>query len=188
GLLYVYDRVGFIEAIDESGVFGIGAAFLRASAHAEVSIAERQHRLQLSQEFGMKTFFDDVPLISWEIVDWRPVGHMMEHWAVLPGASTADWSVNQFAQIVHDQICAMTPKLLGIALARNPDHKPKVPVGSGLHAREGILDDYCSRRLDTEQLSRHQKRIRSRFSRQVFGKDRVAVDPHIEEPIQPGGT
>ena len=98
----------------------------------------------------MKPFFDDVPLISWEIVDWRPVGDMVEHWAVLPEASTADWSINELAQIVHDQMRAMAPKLFGIALTRDPDHKPEIPVGSGLHPREGILDDHCSRRLDPE--------------------------------------
>src|SRR5215471_5687848 len=83
GSLHVYDRVGFIVSVDESGVFGVGATFLRSSTHAEISIAERQHRLQLSQQFGVKPFFNDVPFIGWEIVDWRPVGYMMDHRAVL---------------------------------------------------------------------------------------------------------
>ena len=39
--------------LDQGAVFGIGAAFLRAPADAEVSIAKRQHRFQLGQEFGI---------------------------------------------------------------------------------------------------------------------------------------
>src|SRR6516165_6695600 len=56
----VYDRPGFIESIDEGGVFGVGTAFLGAPAHAEVSVAEREHRFELRQELGVKW------LGSWE--------------------------------------------------------------------------------------------------------------------------
>ena len=38
------------------------------------------------------------------------------------------WSVNQFAQIVHHQMRAMVPKLLGVPLARDADHQAEVPV------------------------------------------------------------
>src|SRR5262249_25240233 len=60
----VYDRPGFIESIDEGGIFGVGTAFLRAPAHAEVSVAEREHRFELRQELAVKPFFDDVPLVG----------------------------------------------------------------------------------------------------------------------------
>jgi hypothetical protein len=73
-LLSVYDRPGFIEPIDESGIFGIGAALLRTPAHAEIPVAQCQHRFQLRQEFGVKPFFDDVPLVGREITGWRPEG------------------------------------------------------------------------------------------------------------------
>ena len=33
-------------------------------AHTEISVAERQDRFELGQEFGVKRFFDDVPLVS----------------------------------------------------------------------------------------------------------------------------
>src|SRR4030095_1048006 len=64
-VLSIDDRPRFVEPINESAVFSIGAAFLRAPAHAEVSIAERQHRFELGQEFGAKRSFDDVPLVGW---------------------------------------------------------------------------------------------------------------------------
>ena len=49
--------------------------------------------------------------------------------------------MNQFAQIVHHQMRAMAPKLIGIPLARDADHKPEIPVRPSLHSREGVLDD-----------------------------------------------
>ena len=45
---------------------------------------------------------------------------------------------------------AMVLKLIGIPFARDADHKAEVPVSPGLDARDGILDDYCPRRLDPE--------------------------------------
>src|SRR4029434_2821712 len=82
GFLAVDDRPGFIEPIDEGAVFGGGPAFLRAPAHAEVAVAPRQHRFQLGQEFGVKLFFDDVPLVGRVSVEWRPEAFMMDHRAV----------------------------------------------------------------------------------------------------------
>jgi len=63
-------------------------------------------------------------------------------------------SVNQFAKIVYHQLRAMLPKLLSVPLARDTDHKPKMPVKPGLDSRDGILDDNRPRRLDPEQLCR----------------------------------
>ena len=186
GVFGIYDRPGFIEPIDEGAVFGIGAAFLRTSAHAEVSVAERQHRFQLGQEFGVKVLFDDVPLVGRVIMGRRPEAFMMNHRAVPPETAWG-WSVNQFAQIVHHQMCAMVPKLLGIALARDADHKPEVPGTPGLNSRDGILDDDRPCRLNPEQLRRHQERIRGGFSGQVLRLDHVAIDLHVEEGIQLGG-
>ena len=40
-LFDIDDRPRFIEPINESAVFSVGAAFLWAPAHAEVSVAER---------------------------------------------------------------------------------------------------------------------------------------------------
>ena len=40
----VHDRADLIKPVDQSGVFGVGAAFLGTPAHAEVSVAERRHR------------------------------------------------------------------------------------------------------------------------------------------------
>jgi hypothetical protein len=70
GVLSVHDGPGFIEPVDEGSVFGVGPSFLRAPAHAEVPVAQRQHRFQLGQEFGVKLFFDDVPLVHGVIVRW----------------------------------------------------------------------------------------------------------------------
>src|SRR5215470_12949214 len=77
-------RTRFIEPIDESAILGIWAAFFRASAHAEISVAERQDRLELCQEFGMKRLFDDAPLVGRIITVWRPDAFMMQHRAVSP--------------------------------------------------------------------------------------------------------
>jgi len=80
----------------------------------------------------------------------------------------------------------MVPKFIGIPLARDADHKAEVPVRSGLHSREGILDDNRPRRLDPEQFCRHQVSVRGRFPSQVLGVDYVAIDLHVEEMIQLG--
>ena len=111
----------------------------------------------------MKPFFDDIPLIHWKIAGWRPVGYMVEHWTVLLEASTAEWSVNQFAQIVHYEMRAMAPKLFGIALARDPDYEAKSPCRPGLHSRKRVLYDNRPPGLNPEQLCSRQKCIRSGF-------------------------
>src|SRR5215475_8169999 len=78
-ILSVNDWSRFIEAIDESAVLSVGPAFLRAAAHAEIPVAERQHRFRLGQEFRVKRFFDDVPLVGRIIARWRPEAFMMQH-------------------------------------------------------------------------------------------------------------
>src|SRR5271166_4909250 len=80
----VFDRPRLIESIDESAVFGVWAAFLRAPAHAEIAVAERRHRFQLGQEFRVKRFLNYVPLIRRIMMGWRPEAFMMQHRAVSP--------------------------------------------------------------------------------------------------------
>ena len=58
--------------------------------------------------------------------------------------------MSQFAEIVHYHMRAMLPKLIGIPLARDANHKAKAPGRPGFHSREGILDDNRSRRFDAE--------------------------------------
>src|SRR6516165_11383974 len=87
----VYDRPRFVEAIDQGTVFRIGAAFLRAPAHAKVAVAERQHGFHLGQEFQAKPRFDDVPLVGREITRWRPEGFMTDHRAVFSRDSVKLW-------------------------------------------------------------------------------------------------
>jgi hypothetical protein len=50
------------------------------------------------------------------------------------------WSVSQLGEIVHHEMRAMAPKLLGISLACNADNKAKAPSRPSLNSREGILD------------------------------------------------
>ena len=95
--------------------------------------------------------------------------------------------MHQFAQIVHHQMGAMTPKLLGVPLARDADHAPKVPRAPSLNSGDGILDDNTACRVCPEPLRCHQERIRRGLPGQVVLTDRVAVDAHLEEVIQLGG-
>jgi hypothetical protein len=48
-------------------------------------------------------------------------------------------------------------ELLIISFARDPNHKTEVPIGSGLDAGDGILDDSRPSRFDPEQLCGHQE-------------------------------
>jgi hypothetical protein len=57
---------------------------------------------------------------------------------------TAGGSASQFGQIVHYQMCAVAPKLVGITLARDADHEAELPANPGLHARQGIFNNNCS--------------------------------------------
>src|SRR6267143_1487061 len=82
---------------------------------------------------------------------------------------------------------AMAPKLLGIPLSCDADHKAKASGRPGLHSRERILDDDRACRFNAEQLCRHQKRIGGRFPAQLPGMDYVAVDLYNEEVIQLNG-
>jgi len=114
----------------------------------------------------------------------------LKHLAVCPKAvqgSLGCWSVNQLAQIVHYQMRAMAPKLIGISFARDADHKAEVPVGPGLHSREGVLNDNRSSRLNSEQFCRRQIRIRGGFPRQFLRMNHVAIDLYVEDAIQFGG-
>src|SRR6516165_9531329 len=63
-LFSVDDWPRFIKPINESAIFGIGAAFLWAPAHAEITIAKRKHGFQLGQKFGAKGFLYDIPVIG----------------------------------------------------------------------------------------------------------------------------
>jgi hypothetical protein len=52
---------------------------------------------------------------------------MMDH-GLSSHNSVGRWPINQFAEIVDHQMRAMVPKLCGIPLARNADHKPEASV------------------------------------------------------------
>jgi hypothetical protein len=88
---------------------------------------------------------------------------------------------------MHHQMGAMTPQLLGVPLARDANHAPKVPLAPGLHSGDGILDDHTAGRVCPEQLRCHQVRIWRGLPGQVVLTDRVAVDAHLEEVLQLGG-
>ena len=77
----------------------------------------------------------------------------------------------------------MAPKLLGVPLACDADHKPELPVRSGLHARKGILNDNRSRGLNFEHFCCHQVAVRGGFASEVLGVDHVAIDLRVEEAI-----
>src|SRR5262252_331067 len=97
------------------------------------------------------------------------------------------WSVDQFAQIVHHQMRAVTLELIGIPLARDTNHKSELPFEPGLDAGDGILDDDRPRRFNPEQPCRYQERVRGGFPGQLPLRDRVAIDLYIEEGLQLGG-
>jgi hypothetical protein len=82
GFFWVQDRPSLIEPVDEGAVLAVGPTFLGAAAHTKISVAEPQHGLYLSQQLRVKPFLDDVPLIGWVIVGWRPEAFMMDHRAV----------------------------------------------------------------------------------------------------------
>jgi|SRR5208337_393741 len=88
GVLRIDDGPGFIEPVDQGAVFGIRAAFLWTAAHADISIAKRQHRLQLGQEVGTKLFFDDVPFVGGIITAGRRETSMADHEAYPRGRRT----------------------------------------------------------------------------------------------------
>src|SRR5437762_13224043 len=54
-----------------NGYLGMRGCPEEGGPNAEISIAECQHRFQLGQKFRMKAFFDNLPLVDWEIVEWR---------------------------------------------------------------------------------------------------------------------
>src|SRR5262245_42697706 len=96
-------------------------------------------------------------------------------------------SVDQFAEIVHHHIRAMLLELLGVALARDTDHKYKLAAAASLNSGDGIPNHNRSPRLNAKQPGRHQECVRGRFSGEVLCFDHVAIDPHVEERLQFGG-
>src|SRR5918993_2899241 len=102
---------------------------------------------------------------------------------LLPG-SRARRSVDEFAQIVHYQVCAMTPKLLGISPARDPNDQPELAGKSGLDARKRVLDYYGSGWLNPEQLCRDEERIGGGFPGQVLSLDHGSIDSQLEQRFQ----
>src|SRR4029077_4625328 len=97
--------------------------------------------------------------------------------------SARRWSLDQFAQVVDHQMRAMTLQLLRIPLACDADHKPELPIGTGLNSGNGILDDHRPYRLNTELLCRYQERIRGRVPGKSLCLDQIAVDPHFEQVV-----
>ena len=87
GVFAVNDRPGFMETVDEGAVLGVGAAFLRAAAHPQISVADRQHRFELREELRMKRLFDDAPLVGRIVAGRRPQPLMPDHRAVLSAAA-----------------------------------------------------------------------------------------------------
>ena len=81
---------------------------------------------------------------------------------------------------------AMVRKLLGVAFARDADHKSELPPGPCLDSSDGVLDDNRPRWLSSEKLRRCQERIRSRLSGQLLRIHHIAIDTYLKEIIQFG--
>src|SRR5215831_4691267 len=153
GFLAVDDGPGFIEPVDEGAVFGVGPAFLRAPAHAEVTVAHCQHRFQLGQEFGVKPFFDDVPLVGRVIVEWRPEAFMMDHQTV--PRETA-WGAGQSTSSPRSFTTRCAPwcrSSSAFPLRATPITSPKLPLrpawtpemaSSKMTARVGSTPSRCA--------------------------------------------
>ncbi len=86
------------------------------------------------------------------------------------------WSAEQFAQIIHYEMRAMQPKLIGSPVAGAADHKPKVPVYLACTPERASSTTTARAGLNPEQLCRHQVSVRSRFAGQVSGVDYIAID------------
>src|SRR5262249_15757896 len=97
------------------------------------------------------------------------------------------WSVNQFAQIVHHEMCAMMFQLLSVSLARDSDHESEVAVKPGLDSRDGVLDDDGPCRLNSKQPCPNEESIGSGFSGQVLCLDHGTIDTYFEQIVQLGG-
>ena len=98
------------------------------------------------------------------------------------------WSVNQFAQIVHHQMRAMVPKLLGIPLACDADHKAEVPVADPASTPERASSMTTARAGSTPSSFAAIKNVSGAgFPAKCSGMDHVAIDLYVEEVIQLGG-
>ena len=82
---------------------------------------------------------------------------------------------------------AMAAKLLGVPFARYTNHQPEVTVTPCLNSRDGIFNDDCACRVNTELLCRREECIWGGLARQVLRMDCVAIDLYVEEVIQFGG-
>src|SRR4029453_14981546 len=78
-------------------IFGVGPAFLWAPAHTQVPVPQRQHCFKLGQEFRVKPFFNDVPLVSRAIMRGRPEAFMVDHRSRTSLDRMCLLSVNQFS-------------------------------------------------------------------------------------------
>src|SRR5579884_1223633 len=78
-LFRIEDRPGFIKPIDEGAVLPDGPSFLEAPPHAEVAVAEREHRLALLEQTWHVLLLDDVPLVRWIDVRSGTEAWVMDH-------------------------------------------------------------------------------------------------------------
>src|SRR5262249_52789089 len=127
--------------------------------HTEESIAEREAGFEGALGQHIITLVTENP--SRVLRGFQGLYHRI----VLPNHSERAIVSNQLAQIVHHQMRAVAPKLIGIPLARDTNNKPELAATPGLHSGYGIFDDNRSRRFNAESFRRYQKRIRSGLSR-----------------------
>src|SRR5271166_2174500 len=167
----VHDRAGFIKPIDQSAVFGVRAAFFRAPAHAEVSVAERQHRLQLGQEFGVKPFFDDVPLVRWVIMGWRPEAFMMDHRAA---PRTTGWGIGLAAYIDTSSV-APSASFTVVATIRISNPSPSISVACTV---------LPAMRIATKRPLQHTRNDRLRHCGGSLGS-MPSISPFRSRPAKP---
>ena len=89
GIFCIDNRPGFIESVDKGAVLSVRTALLRAPAHADISVAEREHRFKLGQEVGSEVFFDDIPFVGGVVPAGRAEASMADHRAEPRGRSIA---------------------------------------------------------------------------------------------------
>ena len=76
---------------------------------------------------------------------------------------------------------------VGLADAVDADDVAEVPGAAGLHAGQRVLEHRRLARLDAERLGAGQERVGRRLALEVLLVGDLAVDPRLEQVLDPGG-
>ena len=199
GGLGIDDRARLVEAVEVGPPLEGGRTLLEVAAQTEVAVGQREDGLALGQRIEVEVGLADVPTL--DRVHRRGTDTRRRRRRLAEGSGLARQVVgpaigcrfarthrgHQLREVLDHDVGAVLTEGLGLVRPVDPDDEPEVTGPTGLHPREGVLEDHTPCHRHREATGRLDEGVGGGLAADAAVLDVPAVDADVELVGDPGG-